>query len=218
MAKELLPQLKEGKVVRGWLGVMIQEITPELKDKLDLEDQKGALVAGVSPSGPAEKAGIKRGDVIVSFDGKAINEMHELPYMVATTPVGKQVSVEVIRKGRKKTIEVKTGELQEQGESQTADKGKPWLGMDVKEITPDIARRFGLSETRGLIVVEVEGNTPAEEAGISPGDIILEIDQIPVKDLEQFNQKMHAQKTGDTILFLVKRGNSTLYLTLRVEK
>jgi serine protease Do len=218
MAKELLPQLKQGKVVRGWLGVMIQEITPELKDKLDLQDQKGALVADVSPGGPAEKAGIKRGDVIVSFDGKAINEMRELPYIVATTPVGKEVSVEVIRKGRKKTIEVKTGELQEQGELQTAEKATPWLGMDVKEITPDIARHFGLSETHGLVVVEVEGNTPAEEAGISPGDIILEIDQKPVKDLEQFTQKMHAQKAGDTILFLVKRQDSTLYLTVKVEK
>jgi serine protease Do len=216
MAKDLLPQLKKGKVVRGWLGVMIQKITPELKEKLDLEDERGALVADVTAGGPAEDAGIERGDVIVSFDGKEIKEMNDLPYIVASTPVGKEVKVEVIRKGKKRQFEVKVGELEEEKESPGASEAAPDLGMVVKEITPELARNFGLSESSGLVVVQVESNSPAGEAGMKPGDIILEVDQDAVGGLEEFNRKMEAYKPGDTVLFLVKRRTATLYLTLKV--
>lgn len=216
MVKDILPQLKKGKVVRGWLGVMIQKITSDLKDKLDLKDEKGALVADISKDGPADKAGIKRGDVIVSFDGKEIKEMKDLPYIVASTPVDKKVMVEVIRKGKKKRIEVKIGELEEEKISKESSEARQELGMVVEEVTPELAKNFGLSETRGLIVVKVENNTPAGEAGIRPGDIIIEIDQVSVENLEQFNQKIQGYKAGDTILFLVKRRSATVYLTLKV--
>lgn len=216
MAKDLLPQLKKGKVVRGWLGVMIQKITADLKDKLDLKDEKGVLVADVTKDGPADKAGIKRGDVIVSFDGKEIKEMKDLPFIVASTPVAKKVMVEVIRKGKIKSIEVKIGELQDEKISEEVVAAKPELGMVVEEITPELAKNFGLSETKGIIVVKVGNNTPAGEAGIKPGDIIIEIDQIPMENVEQFNRKIKDYKAGDTILFLVKRSKTTVYLTLKV--
>jgi serine protease Do len=216
MARDLLPQLKKGKVVRGWLGVMIQKITPELKDKLKLKDERGALVADVTPSGPADKAGIKRGDVIVSFDGKVIKQMKDLPYIVGTTPVNKTVLVEVIRKGQKKDFQIKLGELKEGKESEEAVQEKPYLGMTIEELTPQLAQNLGISETSGLVVVQVKNNTPAAEAGLKQGDIILEIDQITVKKLEQFNKKIQDYKKGDNILFLIKRGGSTLYLTLKV--
>ena len=218
MAKDLLPQLKAGKVVRGWLGVMIQRITPELKEKLDLKDEKGALVADVTAGGPAEEAGIERGDVIVSFDGKEIREMNDLPYIVASTPVGKEVIVEVVRKGREKSFEVKVGELKEEGEAPVVSEAKADLGMVVEEITPELARRFGLSETSGVVVVQVEDNSAAAAAGIRPGDVILEVDQTPVKDLSAYNRKVEDYKTGDTVLFLLKRAGSTLYLTLKVSE
>jgi len=125
MAKEILDQLKKGKVVRGWLGVMIQKITPELKDKLGLENEKGALVADVSSGGPAEKAGIQRGDVVVSFDGKKIDEMKDLPYIVASTPIGKTVPVKVIRKGQEEVFEVKIGELEEEKKDLEEAKAAP---------------------------------------------------------------------------------------------
>jgi serine protease Do len=217
MAKDLLPQLKEGKVIRGWLGVMIQKITPELKDKLDLKDEKGALVADVTKDGPADKAGIQRGDVIVSFDGREINEMSELPYIVASTPVGKSVTVEVIRKGDRKTFQVKIGELKEEKQAGVVSKAKPQLGMSVEEITPELAKNFGLTETTGVVVVQVEEGTPAAEAGLRAGDVILEIDQDPVENIRRFNQKMETYEKGDTILFLVKRQGATLFLTLKVE-
>ena len=216
IAKKLLPQLKKGKVERGWLGVMIQKITPELKKKLHLKTEHGALVADVTPGGPAAKAGIKRGDVIVSYDGKPIKEMNDLPYLVGTTPVGKVVEVEVIRKGKKKVFQVKIGKMKEEKESEAPGEAKPNLGMSVEELTPQLARQLGLTETSGLVVVDVEANSPAQEAGLHPGDLILEVDQVPMKDLETFNKKIGSYKKGDVILFLVKRHGSTLYLTLKV--
>jgi serine protease Do len=218
MAKELLPQLKKGKVVRGWLGVMIQTITPELKDKLDLKDEKGALVADVTSGGPAEKAGIKRGDVVVTFDGKEINEMKDLPYIVGSTPVGKEVAVEVIRKGRTERIQVKIGELEEEKEAQEKVAEGPKLGLTVQELTPELARGYGLTETSGLVVVDVLGNSPAAGAGIRPGDLIVEVDQVRVGNLEQFNSQILRYRTGDTVLFLVKRRGTTLYLTLKISE
>ncbi|UCE35721.1 MAG: DegQ family serine endoprotease [Deltaproteobacteria bacterium] len=218
MAKDLLPQLKEGKVVRGWLGVVIQPVTPELKDKLKLSTEKGALVADVVEGGPAEKAGIERGDVILTFDGKEISESDDLPYIVASTPVGKTITVEVIRKGERKSIQVEIGELEEEEKPQVASEARPNLGLTVREITPELARNFGLSETSGVVIVQVQANSPAQEAGLAPGDLILELDQVEVKDLEQFNKMTEGYKAGDTILFLIKRRGSTLFLTLTVEE
>jgi serine protease Do len=216
MAKDLLPQLKKGKVVRGWLGVVIQNVTPELKDKLKLSTERGALVADVVSGGPAEKAGIERGDVIVRFDDKDISESDDLPYVVAATPVGKTVMVEVIRKGQRESIQVEIGELEEEEKPQVASEARPNLGLTVREITPELARNFGLSETSGVVIVQVQANSPAQEAGLAPGDMILEIDQVEVKDLEQFNKMTEGYKAGDTILFLIKRRGSTLFLTLTV--
>jgi serine protease Do len=197
---------------------MIQKITPDLKEKLGLKDEKGALVADVTAGGPAEEAGIKRGDVIVSFDGEEIKEMHDLPYIVASTPVGEKVTVEIIRKGKKKSLQVKTGELKEEDESPVVSEASPSLGLMVKEVTPELARNFGLSETSGLVVVQVESNSPAGEAGMRPGDIILEVDQVSMKDLEQFNRKIEKYEAGDTILFLLNRSGTTLYLTIKVRE
>jgi serine protease Do len=219
MAKELLPQLKEGKVIRGWLGVMIQKVTSDLKEKLDLKDEIGALVADVAEGGPADKAGIQRGDVIVSFDGKEIKEMNDLPYLVASTPINKTVDVEVVRKGRKKVLQVKIGELKdEKGLDEPGEEAKPRLGMTVEALTPQLARNLGLSETSGVVVVQVENFSPAEEAGLRTGDIILEMDQVPMEGTEQFHKKLQDYKKGDTILFLIKREDATLYLTLKVQE
>jgi len=215
MAKDLLPQLKQGKVIRGWLGVMIQGITPELKNKLDLKEDKGALVSDVTPDSPADKGGIKRGDVIVTFDGKEIRESNDLPYIVASTPIGKTVTVEVLRKGEKKSLDIKIAELEGEEEKTETGEAKPHLGLVVQEITPDLADRLGLSERHGIVVVQVENNSPAEEAGVRPGDIILEVDQIPIKNITDFKNKMNRFKAGDTILFLIKRDEVTSYITLK---
>ena len=218
MAKQIIAQLKEGKVVRGWLGVMIQKITPDLQMKLNLKDANGALVADVTSGGPAEKAGIKRGDVIVSFNGKKIKEMKELPYIVASTPIGATVPVVVIRKGEEQVFEAEIGELKEEEKGFEKSSSKQRFGMKVEEVTPQLAKEFGLSETTGILIVQIDSNSPAAEAGLKPGDIILEIDQIPAKTLADFLERTKRYKKGDTILFLIKRGNSTLYLTLNIDE
>lgn len=218
-AKDLLPQLKKGKVVRAWLGVMIQSITQDLKDALSLKNINGALVADVTKDGPAEKAGFKRGDVIVAFDGKEIKESNDLPLIVSTTPVGKKVDVDILRDGKKMTLQAKLGELP--GEEEPAIAGRetpsgPDLGISVQELTPELARRYGISDTSGLVVVKVDSNSAAYEANLRVGDVILEVDKEQMKDIKQFNRKIERYKAGDKILFLVKREGSTLYLTLKV--
>jgi serine protease Do len=218
MAKDLLPQLREGKIIRGWLGVMIQEITPAIKDKLDLETDEGALVSDVTKDSPADEAGIKRGDVIVSFDGRKIKDMQDLPMIVASTPVGKEVSVEVLRKGKNKDFRVKIRKLEEEEATSAAgaSEQEPELGMTVREITPELAQNYQLAQTDGLVVVRVETSSPAADAGVRPGDIILEIDQERVTDLEEFQRKIDTFGKGDTILLLIRRQKANLFLTIDV--
>jgi serine protease Do len=217
MVKDLLSQLKKGKVIRGWIGVIIQKVTPELKDKLNLPDEKGALVSDVVSRGPADESGIKRGDVIVSFDGKPIRESRELPYIVASTPVDKTVPVEVIRNREKLRSEVRVGELKTAEEQfQQMPKGEPDFGLTLQEITPELAKQYDLAETSGLIIVNVENNSPAAEADLRDGDIILEVDQTPVKRLAAFISIIRRYKKGDTVLFLINREGLTLFVTLAI--
>jgi serine protease Do len=216
MAKDLLPQLRKGRIVRGWLGVMIQKITPELKAKLNLVDEKGALVSDVVAGGPAERAGIRRGDVIVSFNDKTIETSGDLPYVVASTPVGNTVTVEVIRKGQKMRFQVETDELKEEAEVITLDESSSDLGMVLQQLNPQLAQKLDLPKKNGLLVIHVENNSPAAEAGLMPGDIILEVDQTSVVDLAEFNRRIKEFKAGDTVLFLVDRGGPTIYATLRI--
>ncbi|MBN2569477.1 MAG: PDZ domain-containing protein [Deltaproteobacteria bacterium] len=202
--------------MRGWLGVVIQKITPALQDKLKLEVETGVLISDVVKGGPADKAGILRGDVILSFDGKQIKNTHDLPYLVASTPVGKTVMVELIRQGQGKKLPVTIGELAEERKASFLSEEAPDLGLSVDEITPEIARHFGLSDTKGIVVTTVEEGTPAAEASLMPGDVILEIDNVKVSDVDQFNRKIVTYKAGDTILFLIKRQGLTHFVTVNV--
>lgn len=219
MAKDLLPMLKTGKVVRGWLGVGVQGITPDLKEKFNLENENGALIADVSPDGPSEKAGLKSGDVIVSFQGKEIKDSKRLPYIVSATPVGTDAEVVVIRKGEKKSFRVKLGERPSSEEAAVEElSSSDKLGMTIEALTPDKAMRYGVSESEGLLVLDVNFNSPAAEAGIKQGDIILEVDRIKMKTEKDFEARIKNYKPGDKVLLLVKRGRSAIYTTLRIWK
>ena len=215
LAEGIVAQLKEkGKVVRGWLGVMIQKITPELAASFDLKDQNGALVGDVTPGGPADEAGLKRGDVIIDFDGQKINDFSELPPVVAQTPVGKKVEVTVLRDGKPKVFNIKLGELKDEEVAAAPLKETEKLGLTVKEITPEMAGKMDMAEKEGLLITGVKEDSPAGESDLKAGDVIVEINREPVKTMGDFRKQMDRVQKGDTVLFLVKRGPNTLFFTV----
>ncbi|HVN28756.1 MAG TPA: Do family serine endopeptidase, partial [Candidatus Binataceae bacterium] len=221
LAKHVMDQLKShGRVVRGWLGVEIQEVTPDLAQSFGLAKPEGALVASVEKNGPAEKAGLERGDVVLKFDGKEVHDEHELPVLVADTPINKKVNLDVIRNGKQKTLEVTVGELKEAA-VQTAKAEEPgtnW-GMQVGDITPEIAGQFHLQADKGVVVRHVTPDTPAGDAGIQPGDLILEVDHDRVATVNDFLSKAKAAKaTGKSALLLVQRGGTTIYMVIKAGK
>ena len=218
MAKVILPQLRaSGHVTRGWLGVMIQKITPELADELELDDALGALVSKVIPDGPAEDAGLKRYDVIVEFDGTRIEDLSELPRVVAKTPVNKKVKVVVVRDSRRKTLTAKIDVLEEPGETELAsapgNKSPEEFGMRVQNLTPELAERLGIDETHGAIVTSVEPGSPADEAGLRRRDVILEVDRSEVKNVDDLRDQLDAADDG-TLLY-VRRGDATIFVPLK---
>ena len=214
MATEILPQLqKKGHVTRGWLGVSIQEVTPELAKSFSLDKNKGALVAEVFKASPAEKAGIEQGDIILQFNGKDIAESKELPRMMAATPVGDTVALKVLRNGKTITCQVNAGEMQEK-EVASLDTPRESLGLTVQNITPDIAQELGLEKAGGVVVANVEPGSPASDAGIQPGDVIQGVNQKPVKDVDDFVAKIEKAGKQENVLLLIKRGNNNLYAAL----
>lgn len=215
LVKELLPQLKvKGKVTRGYLGVLIQRVTPEIADSFGLDEARGALVANVSKDGPAKRSGVKVGDVIIEFDGKVIKESNDLPIIVASTPVNKKVRLKVLRDKKEVTLSVTVGELKEDEKvASTQEKGK--LGLTVQKVTPQIAESLGLDRPEGVIITMVEPGSPADEARMHRGDVILEIDRKPVRNLADYRKAIGKTKEGKGILFLVRRGDSTLFLALK---
>jgi serine protease Do len=218
LAKNVVMQLeKNGKVERGWLGVMIQPITPDLQKSFNLKDDAGALVADVPDNGPAHDAGIKRGDVIVKFDGQIVKDSKSLPAMVAATPIGKKVDVIVLRNGHEKTLEVTIGRLADEGGSVVASNNpaEDKLGMTVQSLTPDIAKQLGVKNDKGVVITDVQQGSPAAEAGLRQGDVIKEIQREPVKNMSDYNRlasKVESKKGG--ALMLVERSGHTFYTTL----
>ncbi|MGH7773881.1 MAG: DegQ family serine endoprotease [Candidatus Binatia bacterium] len=215
LVKELLPQLKgKGKVTRGYLGVLIQKVTPEIAESLGLDKAQGALVANVSKDGPAERAGVKVGDVIIEFDGKEIKESNELPIIVARTAVDKKARLKVLREKKEVSLSVTVGELKEE-EVVASTKEKGELGLTVQGVTPQIAESLGLERAEGVVITAVEPGSPGDGAALRRGDIILEIDRKPVRKLADYRKIIGETKKGKGILFLVRRGESTLFLALK---
>ena len=212
MAKEIASQLQDkGHVTRGWLGVNIQEVTPELAKSFGLKESKGALVSQVVPNSPAEKAGIEQGDIILEFDGKEVSDSKELPRIVASTPVGQSVMVKISRNGKMTDRQVKLGEMEEKAEVAKAPSTHKRLGIMVQNLTPEIAQGLGLKKEMGVVVTQVEPGSPASDAGIQTGDVIREVDRKPVKDVEDFVQKVEKAKDQDTVLLFVQRGQNNLF-------
>lgn len=210
MAKGVISQLMEkGKVVRGWLGVIIQPITQEIAESIGHEGTDGALISDISPGSPAEKAGLKRGDVVVEFDGEPIKEFTSLSKLVGMKAPGTSSKITVLRDGKRKEISVVLGNLPDE---QTPVESRRDEDIELSDITPDIAARFGVEDKAGVLVTNVSRGSSAWEAGFRPGDVILEVDKNPVANLGDYNKIISGLKPGKQYLFLVKKRKNTIYI------
>jgi serine protease Do len=222
IAKSIIPQLREkGKVVRGMIGVQVQNITPELAKSFGMAEPKGALVAEVNPGSPAEKAEIRRGDIIIEFNGHPINEMNELPRLVAETAPGAKATLKVLRDGKEKTLHLSIVELTDERQPQAKEEEgteKTPLGLEVQNLDPNLARQFRLRDNKGVVVVQVEPGSPAADANIRPGDMILEVEGAVVTTVKEFRAAANKIKKGSVARFLIKRLGRTLYLTVEMPK
>jgi serine protease Do len=223
LAKEVLLQLHgKGKVTRGWLGVAIQRLSPDLIQAFGLGDTHGALVANVMPDGPAAKAGIVRGDIIIGFHGKKVQESSELPRLVAVVPPNTEVDVEIIRGGKKLTIPVTLGAMKDD-EPETVARLQPsdveeTLGLQVQSITPDVARALRLEDAEGVVVSQVDPSGPAAEAGVRRGDIVREVNRKPVTDMASYQEAATQLDPEVPVLFLLERKGNGLYVALKPRK
>jgi len=216
LAKELLPQLKEkGKVTRGWLGVLIQKVTPEIAESLGLEETRGALVADVIKDGPAAGAGMKVGDVITEFDGHPVKESNELPLMVARVPVGKEVLVKVLRDKGPVDVTVTIAELKDEEAAAAGKSESEKLGLTVQTLTPEIAENLGVGDMKGVVVTSVESGSAADDAGVRRGDIILQVNRHAVEDVDDYRKTLREIEKGKNVLLLVRRGDNTIFLALK---
>jgi serine protease Do len=222
MTKNVVSQLRNGgKVVRGWIGVYVQRVTPDIAESLDLDDNNGALVADVTVGGPAEKAGVKRGDIIIEFNGNKIDEMPELPKLVASYAPGTKIKLKVIRNGKEKDLSIKLEQLPDQV-AQTSRQSprneiEQNLGLIVQEITPEVKRRLDIEYSSGVVITEVRSNSLASEAGLLRADVILEINTKQIANLNNYRKEIDSVEEGQNILFLVKRGSNTIYVALKAE-
>jgi serine protease Do len=223
IARSTVSQLRDsGKVTRGYLGVRFQPLTADLAKSFGLESDKGALIANVEKDGPAEKAGLKAGDVILEYDGKPINEGSELPRYVAVTPIDKKVKVVIFRDGKRQDMNVviarlKDGDVSPEANGDGAAESEK-VGLSVQELTKELATRLGIKENKGLVVTEVKPGSPADDAGVTPGAIIIEINGQRPETLQKFSAVLAAVKKGDIVRLLLRRSDGSIqYVGMKAE-
>ncbi len=215
-AKALLPELEsKGSVSRAWLGVSIQPMTPELARSLNVDKARGALVAEVNDKSPAEKAGIKRGDVIVAYDGKNVDQSASLPALVASSAVGKTVPLEILRDGKSQTLNVTLAKLKDESVALVGKHEKSNWGLSLRELRPQERSRMGLKDRDGVLIENVVPDSPAADAGVQPGDIILQVNRVSVDSIEALKAEVGKAKPDKPLLLLLRRADgNTGYVAL----
>jgi serine protease Do len=221
LAKTIMTALiSQGKVVRPWMGIGLQDLTPELIASFKLEENEGALIGQVYEGSPAEKAGLKVGDLILEIDGVKVRNSQDVVREVLRKGVGQEIKLEIIREGKKTEILVTTGEMPADPTEQKAGQAekKEWFGLRVTALTPDMAKQLGLKTAEGVVIEAVERGSVADEAGLRRGDAILEVNRRKIKDENDYLKVMEKIKPGQGVLFLVSRGGSTFFVSLKEEK
>ena len=233
-AMPVIAQLRQyGETRRGWLGVRIQQVTDEIADTLNLKPVRGALVAGIDDKGPAKPAGIEAGDVIVNFDGHEIKEMRDLPRVVADTPVGKEVAVVVVHKGKEETKTVKLGRLEDgekqaevaKNETQPAPEEKSvvkkTLGLNLADMTDDLRKRYSIKDSiRGVVITGVDDNSPAAEKRLAPGEVIIEIAQEAVSSAQDVQTRIDQLKRDgrkSALLLIANRDGELRFVAMSLQ-
>ncbi len=230
MAKNVVAQLRDfGKARRGWLGVRIQQVSPDLAESVGLKDVSGAMVAGVNDDGPADKAKLKSGDIILKFNDQAVKEMRNLPLIVAQTEIGKEVPVTIWRDGKEVSLKVRVGELPEDQKVAVATPDKKpqpgkatelaGLGVKLSELTDDLRTKFQIgADQKGVVITEVEAGTPAAERGLKAGDVIVEVAQEEVKTPTEVSDRIEKARKANrkSVLMLVQSGDSPRFIPLPV--
>jgi serine protease Do len=218
MAKAIQLQLeKKGKVTRGWLGVVIQDVNEELAKSFGLEKARGALISEIADKSPASESGLQKGDVIIQLDGAEVTDVSELRNKVALMVPGSKVDLLVIRDGKKKTMKITIGE-------QPGDMARPAgsngddslqnMGLTLQNLTEELAGQFGYSPDQGVLIVEVESGSPAERAGLKPGQLIEEVEQQRVRNLKELRKVLDKAKPDDKVLLFVRAGEYGQYVVL----
>jgi serine protease Do len=216
LAKTVITQLADhGKVERGWLGVSIQPLSRDLAKTFKRDDTNGALVGQVMEGSPADKAGVKTGDVIVEFDGKKVEKATDLPGLVADVPVGRDVPITVVREGKQMRLNARIARLEDEAPAKVADtEGQGQLGLSVQPLTAPMARELGLKVKEGVLVRDVVEGGRAAEAGIRPGDVILEINRQPVRSVEDVRTRVDKLAKNETLVLLVNRDGHAMYVAV----
>ncbi|MBF0144668.1 MAG: DegQ family serine endoprotease [Magnetococcales bacterium] len=224
LAKSVVNQLKtSGHVTRGWLGIGIQTVTPELAQALGLKEPKGALITHVMPGGPGEKAGLKTGDVILKFNGHEINRMRELPTMVAATEVSKKVTMDVLRDGKQIQMSATTGEMppdEDAEQTRPANKAdNDRLGMQVEPLNDRNRQRLGLdADQSGVVVMSLSPNGPAAEAGIQRSDVLVELNRLKVDSIASYEKALEATRNKETVLVRLIRNGDPLFIAINTRQ
>jgi serine protease Do len=218
LARKIADQLrKNGKVVRGWLGIRAQDVSPQLATSLGLTrpPSEMAVVTEVADGSPAAEGGVKPGDIILEFNGKPVPKSHDFPAVIADTPPGQRVTLKIFHDKKEQTVAAKIAELPDDNDSQKSESRDAEIGVRVQRITPDAARRLGLNSSKGVLVMEVQPGSPADQVGLEPADVIREVNQRPVNSISDFDRAVRQGRRGDRILLLVQRGDNAVFFALK---
>jgi serine protease Do len=217
LAKEVLGQLRDkGHVTHGFVGIQVDQVAPELARSFGLERPRGAVVTHVDQGSPSAQAGVQAGDIIVEFDGQLIGDKHDLPRLVGNTPPGSVVGMRVIRQGREHMVHVNVGGMPEEPRQVPGETAAgAVLGLTVQELRSGIAHGLDLPALQAVVVTDVEEGSPADEGGLSRGDLILEVNRQQVTDLHTFRTALDSIATMKSVLFLIRRGENTLFVALQ---
>ncbi|OGP67958.1 MAG: peptidase [Deltaproteobacteria bacterium RBG_16_44_11] len=218
MAKGILGDLKtKGKVTRGWLGISVQDITEDIAKNLNYKDKKGALVSDVFKGDPADKAGIKVGDIVIEINHKPIKDTHELLLTIATMQVGERVSIKAIRDGKEIAFQVVVAERKDKVDMVSTKGSTGHFGIAAQDITPEMAKQLGIPREGGVIVTEVLNGSPADDVGIQPQDIIVQVNRVKINSMKDYTREISKAIEKKSVTLLIKRGNSSFFVALQTE-